>query len=155
MSLGRWQQIRRYFHVFDVDTDIPSNPQKSTKSRPIKVKPHEKVIPIADNLRTKFRAYWIPSTHVAIDECIQGFSGRSADIVNIPSKPTPIGYKIWCLGDQGYTSDFLFHVPGSKKHDGPQQIDYKSYKEPSLLKTHIVVIVLMIRMIDRGIGHCV
>jgi hypothetical protein len=51
---------------------------------------------------------------------MQGFGGRAADIVRIPSKPIPIGYKIWALGNMGYISDFLFHIPGSKKHDGPQ-----------------------------------
>jgi hypothetical protein len=154
MAMSRWQQIHRYFHVFDPDTDTPSKPEKSAKSHLIKVKPHEKVLPIADYLRTKFRVYWIPSTHLSIDEIIQGFGGRSADIVNIPSKPVLIGYKIWGLGDRGFIIDFLFHVPGSKQHDGPQQMDYNLYKEMSLSKTHALVIALMTRMRDRERGHC-
>jgi hypothetical protein len=79
---------------------------------------------MANHLCTKFKQLWIPSTHVLVDECMQGFTGRSPDIVTIPHKPTPTGYKIWCLGDKGYCYDFRFHLPGSLAADGPQQIDY-------------------------------
>jgi transposase IS4-like protein len=39
---------------------------------------------------------------VAIDECIEGFEGRAKETVNIPSKPTPIGFKQWVLASDGY-----------------------------------------------------
>ncbi|KAF2475600.1 uncharacterized protein BDR25DRAFT_213300, partial [Lindgomyces ingoldianus] len=41
-------------------------------------------------------------SHVAVDEAMVGFTGRTPEIVNIPSKPVPIGYKMWVLADQGY-----------------------------------------------------
>jgi hypothetical protein len=41
------------------------------------------------------------------------------DTVNIPTKPTPIGFKIWVLADQGYVFDLLWHVKGDGKDQGP------------------------------------
>ena len=38
--------------------------------------------------------------------------GRSKDIVNILSKPTPEGYKIWVLANQGYVLDWMYHTKG-------------------------------------------
>jgi Transposase IS4 len=40
------------------------------------------------------------------------------DIVNIPTKPTPIGHKIWVLSDSGYVLDSLWHVRGNNKGQG-------------------------------------
>jgi Transposase IS4 len=108
MSLKRWEQIHRYLHIWDISTQI-CRVQK----------PHEKAKQLAENLQKRFSTYWNPGTHVAVDECIEGFTGRTADTVNIPTKPTPIGYKIWVLAQEGYVLDFLFHVRGSKPADGP------------------------------------
>jgi hypothetical protein len=41
--------------------------------------------------------YWIPGRDVTVDEIIERFSGRSSDILTIPSKPIPTGYKIWAV----------------------------------------------------------
>jgi hypothetical protein len=108
MSLIRWEQIHQYFHIWD--------PATSERER---VHLHDKVEPIAQNLRQNFKRYWHADTHVTVDECIQGFTGRIPDIVNIPSKPTPIGLKIWCLAQSGYLLDCLFHRRGDKKDEGP------------------------------------
>ncbi|OCK75867.1 hypothetical protein K432DRAFT_307600, partial [Lepidopterella palustris CBS 459.81] len=51
----------------------------------------------------------------AVDESIERFTGRASEIVNIPSKPTPEGFKIWILGNQGYVLDWLFHSKGLGK----------------------------------------
>ena len=44
-------------------------------------------------LRTTFRTYWQAGTHVAIDECIEGFCGRATDTVSIPTKPLILALK--------------------------------------------------------------
>ena len=49
--------------------------------------------------------------------------GRAKEIVNIPSKPTPEGFKIWVLANEGYVLDWLYHAKGRGKHDGPQDLD--------------------------------
>ena len=107
MGLKRWKQIHRYLHIWDSSLGV----QKIQK-------PHQKAEFVAKILRTTFRTYWQTGTHLAVDECIEGFCGRSPDIVHIPTKPTPIGYKIWVLAQAGYVLDFLFHVRGSKASQG-------------------------------------
>ena len=109
MGLKRWEQIHRYIHIWDTSLGVQTIQ-----------KPHQKAEFMAKVLRTTFRTYWQPSIYVSVDECIEWFCGRSSDTVNIPIKPTPIGYKIWVLADAGYVLDFLWHVKGSKPSQGPQ-----------------------------------
>ena len=66
-----------------------------------------------------FKKYWKPGTHLVVDETIQRFMGRAKEIVNIPSKPIPEGFKIWVLANKGYVLDWLYHAKGSNKNDGP------------------------------------
>jgi hypothetical protein len=53
--------------------------------------------------------------NVIIDECIKNFINRTNDIVNISTKFTLIGFKIWVFIDQKYVFDFLWHVKEDKK----------------------------------------
>jgi len=99
ISKNQWDQINRYFHIWDPE-DL-----KITDLKP--ATPDQKVQYIANCLHTSFKDHWHPSTHIAVDECIEPFFGRCSDTVNIPTKPTPIGFKIWCLADAGYILDFL------------------------------------------------
>ena len=68
----RWQQIDRFLHI---------SPEEGEDKVPFK-----KVEPLNDRLRTRFKKYWIPGTHFAVDESIQHFTGRSSEIINIPSE---------------------------------------------------------------------
>jgi hypothetical protein len=145
MSRIRWTQIHRYFHVWD--SKDHSAPNRTAR-------PHEKVNPLAKLLLAAFQRYWKPGTDVAIDECIEGFTGRANDTVNIPTKPTPIGFKIWVLADQGYVFDLLWHVKGDGEDQGPQGLR-TAWKKKGFSKTQAVVLELMTRMPNRGKGHAV
>ena len=48
--------------------------------------------------------------------------GRAQEIVNISSKLTPEGFKIWVLANKGYVLDWLYHARGIKKYEGSQDI---------------------------------
>ena len=146
MSQTRWTQIHRYFHIWNPALD------HSVSNRT--ARPHEKVDPLAKLLLSAFQRYWKPATDVAIDECIEGFTGRSSDTVNIPTKPIPIGFKIWVLGDQGYVFDLLWHVRGDGKDEGPQGLR-TIWKEQGFSRTQSVVLELMTRMPNGGKGHAV
>src|SRR5271156_5859699 len=148
MSRYRWKQINRYFHIWDLASD------QLFKRPDNKVRPHEKVDPLWKLLSAPFQRYWKPGRDLAIDECIEAFTGRTADIVNIPTKPTPIGFKIWVLADQGYVLDLLWHVRGDGKDQGPQGLR-TTWKEQGFSKTQAVVLELMTRMSNGGKGHTV
>jgi Transposase IS4 len=149
MSYDRWKQINRYFHVWDPTSSLFERPAGDEK-----VRPHEKVGHLGALLKSSFQRYWKPGTHVAVDECIEGFTGRSADTVNIPTKPTPIGFKIWVLADQGYVLDFLWHVKGDGKDQGPQGLS-NTWEKKGFSKTQSVVLELVTRMPNGGRGHVV
>jgi hypothetical protein len=143
MGLKRWEQIHRYLHIWDSSTAVQQIQ-----------KPHQKAEFLAKELHTAFRTYWQAGTHVSVDECIEGFCGRSPDIVNIPTKPTPIGYKIWVLAEAGHVLDFLFHVRGSLASQGPQGLQ-KKWLQMGFSKTQAVVLELLTRMGDNGQNHVV
>jgi hypothetical protein len=65
------------------------------------------VEPLLSHIRRISQDLYIPSLNVSIDEMMVGFSGRSAHTFRIKNKPTPEGYKIFALCDQGYTYTFL------------------------------------------------
>ena len=140
MSLRRWQQIDRFFHI-----SKPSSTQSES--------PYEKLQPLSNHLRQLFKQYWSPGAHLAIDETIARFMGHSADTVNIPSKPTPEGYKIWVLADKGYVIDWLYHAKGDKK--GPIGLDIHWTKKLGFSKTEAVVLQLASTALQSGFRHAI
>ena len=109
MSLTRWQQLDRFFHI------SPPNDHAAFIDQSV----YDKLDPLSEHLRTKFKEYWTTGTHLTVDETMSRFMGRTAEIVNIPSKPIPEGYKIWVLANGGYVLDWLYHTRG----DGPVDLD--------------------------------
>jgi len=105
-------------------------------------------------LLPSFQHYWKPATDVAINECIKGFTGRTRDTVYIPTKPTPIRFKIWVLADQGYVFDLLWHVKGDGKDQGLQGL-HTTWEKKGFSKTQAFILELMTRMPNQGKGHAV
>ena len=116
ISVKRWQQIDRFFHISKPHLGQQLGQQET---------PFEKLESLSDTLRQAFKKYWKTGTHLAVDKTIQRFMGRSKEIINIPSKPTPKGFKIWVLANEGYVLNWVYHAKGQNKGDGPQDIcDY-------------------------------
>jgi len=67
--------------------------------------------------------------------------GCAPEIINIPSKPTPKGFKIWVLANEGYILDWLWYVRSDKA--GLVDLDEIFTKE-GFLKTQVVVFNLLI-----------
>ena len=79
--------------------------------------------------------------HFAVDETIKHFMGRAPEIVNISNKPTPEGFKIWILANEGYVLDWLWHVRGD--NGGPVDLDEYFTKEEGFSKMQAVVLDLL------------
>jgi len=105
ISRDQFKQTNRFFHVWK--DPKPITPVTRTKSATTTARPNEKVNEIACYLSERFQRYWIPHRDVAVDEYIEGFTGRSKDTLIIRSKPNPEGYKIWIIADRGYVIGFL------------------------------------------------
>ena len=63
--------------------------------------------------------------------------GRAPEIVNIPSKPIPKGFKIQVLVNKGYILDFIQYAKGNNK--GLVDLDKFQVEEEGFLKTQAVV----------------
>jgi len=97
LPLRRYEQIKRYLHI-----SMPPPPNAG------KPKWTDKLEPLSSHLRRRSRELYLPSTHVATDEMMVRFKGRSAHTVRMPSKPISCGYKILAICDAGYTIDWLY-----------------------------------------------
>ena len=131
IPLKRWQQIDRFLHI-----SKPQLPQETQRESPF-----QKLEPLNKQLRQRFKQYWKAGTHLAVDKKIQRFIGRSKEIVNIPSKPTPEGFKIWVLANTGYVLDWLYHAKGDSQ--GPIDLDDFWTEDLGFSKTQAVVLDLV------------
>lgn len=97
MTETRWDQIHRF---------LTFNPQPRRQNDPS----FNRVEPIASKIGRDCQNAVKASTWIAVDEAMAGYAGRTKDLVNLPSKPTPKGYKIWVLALQhGYVYSWRWH----------------------------------------------
>ncbi|KFA53217.1 hypothetical protein S40293_10033 [Stachybotrys chartarum IBT 40293] len=81
----------------------------------------------SDRLQDASLQLWVPGTDLAVDECMIGFEGRAYEKTTVPSKPTPTGFKVWVVAQQGYFLQWIWHTPRSvpagirKLREGSQQ----------------------------------
>jgi hypothetical protein len=116
MSKTRWEQIHRFL-TFNATPRANHDDWWS----PIE--------PLASRVRSNCQSAVKPSNWVAVDEAMVAFTGRSKHVVNLPSKPIPKGYKIWCLAlKKGYIWSWRWHSrvsgpEGTKKGRWFNQMD--------------------------------
>jgi Transposase IS4 len=108
MSLEQWEQIHRYFTL----RDRSIHPFEEGESWAWSVEP------IATIIRQNCKAAWSLSSHLAIDESMTPYCGRTHHKVKLLNKLIKEGYKVWVLRDGGYVWDFLWH----SRVDGPETI---------------------------------
>jgi len=133
ISITRFQQIDRHFRA--------SLPWPKDNKEPRTT--FDRVKDLGEHIRLRCRQLYCPGTHLAVDETIQRFMGRAPEIVNIPSKPTPEGFKIWVLANEGYVLDFIWHAKGDKK--GPVDLDESFVDQEGFSKTQAVVLDLLLQ----------
>jgi hypothetical protein len=109
----------------------------------------EKIEWLSDHIREMSKKYWLAGTHLAVDESIARFTGRAKEKVTIPSKPTPEGFKVWILANQGYVLDWIYHAKG--EGNGPWDIDLDRWvKGLGFSKTQAVVLDLIEELITKA-----
>ena len=117
MSSSRFEIIDRFFNVSNPEEAIPEDP-------------FSKLEPFNSHIMKICKQSWQTGRDLAVDECMQRFQGmwlviylvqrpiilgRSKDTLNIPTKPTPISYKIWAIVEEGYILHWVWH----RKRKGP------------------------------------
>ena len=103
LSRDRFAQLESCIHLSDPD---------------VKGDVFSKLEPVNSMLLATCKAFWQPSSTLAVDECMSRFTGRAKEKISIPTKPIPTGFKGWVIADQGYFLHWFWHAKG----DGPQGI---------------------------------
>jgi Transposase IS4 len=96
-SKNRYEQIHRYLTPRDGATC--SLQEKETIAWQVE--------PIASQIKANVQAFYVPGSHLTIDEAMICFRGRSHHKVILPNEPIKEGYKIWTHGAQGLIDDWL------------------------------------------------
>lgn len=99
MSQSRWEQIDRCLYCAEVEQSFPS--------------PFGRVWELSEALRERSFRYWTPGKHLCVDEAIARFTGRASEVMITKTKPTPDGFKIWCLVNDGYLMNWFNHARGA------------------------------------------
>jgi Transposase IS4 len=84
MRYARSKQIHRSFS-FDDENTAPA---------PLDAPWFHRFQRVPELIRIARRNDYIPSSHIAINEAIIAFKGRSKHIIKLKSKPTKTGYKV-------------------------------------------------------------
>ena len=100
ISRDRFEQISRYLHFVDSDTLLSREDPGFSRL--------QRVDPIIDHLKDRFKSIYYPHCEVSIDEAMIPFKGRSSMKQYLPLKPVKRGFKVWVIADatNGYTYDF-------------------------------------------------
>jgi len=102
MSYNRFCEVKRYIHFVD-NSDQPNTVDKYWKVRPV-----------IDILHESFHAATSTSEHIAIDEMMVPFKGKSYLKQYLKSKPKKWGFKIWVQAStNGYVHCFEMYQGAS------------------------------------------
>ena len=129
MSLTRFQQIKRFFHVAEPDPPLTLEQLAERRAAGRRRDPDagdtgdsselpsyaRKVLPLMEQVRTACMSLLYPGKNVAIDEVIVRFTGRSTHTFVIKHKPNPCGYKIYALCDSSTGYVYNFKVTSARK----------------------------------------
>ncbi|KAL9564008.1 hypothetical protein ACKAV7_011868 [Fusarium commune] len=66
-----------------------------------------------DHIQRVSAALFQPGSHLAVDECMVRYTGRSTATTVVKGKPTPLGFKIWVIAQAGFIIRWLWHFKGS------------------------------------------
>lgn len=111
--LGRWMTKTRFEQILRAIT-VNAGPQQPGQAWFYKVEP------VATYIREACRRATTPASHIAVDEAMVAFTGRSVHTTTIKNKPIPEGYKVWVLASRGgVIHDWLW----SSGRDGTEGIN--------------------------------
>lgn len=101
ISYNKFQLIHRHLRPFDHT--------KYDETAPIP-KVFQCVEEWSDHMQAVSMQIFRPGSHLAVDECMICYTGKSDDITVIKSKPDPVGFKIWVIAQCGFFFRWIWHV---------------------------------------------
>jgi hypothetical protein len=114
LSRDRFESLTRYLRVSPLEPGAaPRNPFSFVRA-------------FIAALNHCFPRHWNPGRHLALDESMVSFRGRSDIKQFVPGKPHPHGYKIWVLANENYMLQLQLYegkaAAGPSIHDTVMQL---------------------------------
>lgn len=148
LSRDRFESLNRYFTVSEREADAaPRNPFISVRD-------------FITALNHSFPQHWVPGRHIALDESMVSFRGRSDIKQFVPGKPHPHGYKIWVLANENYVLQFQLYqgkaAAGPSIHDMVMQLTqlYQNNNHVLYIDTLFTSPTLVDSLFNVGIRVC-
>jgi hypothetical protein len=148
LSRDRFESLNRYFTVSERQRDAaPRNPFSSVRE-------------FITALNHSFPQHWVPGRHLALDESMVSFRGRSDIKQFVPGKPHPHGYKIWVLANENYMLQFQLYegkaAAGPSIHDMVMQLTqlYRNNNHVLYVDTLFTSPTLLASLFNVGIRVC-
>ena len=148
LSRDRFDSLNRYFTVSERDVDAaPRNPFSSIRD-------------FITALNHSFPQHWIPGRHIALDESMVSYRGRSDIKQFVPGKSHPHGYKIWVLANENYVLQFQLYegkaAAGPSIHDMVMQLTqlYRNSHHVLYIDTLFTSPTLVDSLFNVGIRVC-
>jgi hypothetical protein len=148
LSRDRFESITRFLTV--------SPPQAGAAPR----NPFSFVRAFIAALNHSFPRHWNPGRHIALDESMVSFRGRSDIKQFVPGKPHPHGYKIWVLANENYMLQFQLYegkaAAGPSIHDMVMQLTqlYRNNNHVLYIDTLFTSPTLVASLFNVGIRVC-
>jgi hypothetical protein len=148
LSRDRFESITRYLRVSPTeDGAAPRNPFSFVRA-------------FIASLNHSFPRHWNPGRHIALDESMVSFRGRSDIKQFVPGKPHPHGYKIWVLANENYMLQFQLYegkaAAGPSIHDMVLQLTqlYRNNNHVLYIDTLFTSPTLVASLFNVGIRVC-
>ena len=148
LSRDRFESITRFLTVSEpVAAAAPRNPFSFVRS-------------FIASLNHSFPRHWNPGRHIALDESMVSFRGRSDIKQFVPGKPHPHGYKIWVLANENYMLQFQLYegkaAAGPSIHDMVLQLTqlYRNNNHVLYIDTLFTSPTLVASLFNVGIRVC-
>ncbi|RKL08705.1 hypothetical protein BFJ70_g16774 [Fusarium oxysporum] len=103
MPLRKFELVTRYFRTFD-HTNLDVSDERDLP------KTFQAAEEWSEHIQRVSIELYLPGTNLTVDECMVPFTGRSKETTLVKGKPTPVGFKIWVIAQQGYFLQWLWHV---------------------------------------------
>ena len=107
MPLRRFQLLLRRAKIFSM---VPGSEGEGTRTKMPKT--YQRLEEWSNLQQQALADIYVPGSHIAVDECIMGFTGKSTLKTTIPNKPTPTGFKVWAVAESGLILRWNWHIPG-------------------------------------------
>ncbi|KAF4334320.1 tubulin beta [Fusarium beomiforme] len=103
MTLRRFELLQRYLRISDHTNEATDLPRVFQACEEWSL-----------HIQRVSASLFLPGSCLAVDECMIRYTGRSKETTLVKNKPTPHGFKVWAIAQDGFFIHWLWQVKGAK-----------------------------------------